>query len=268
MNTKLAHVVALAAFSMMLAGCGTTSRPGATSPEFPARDSARMKGGEFVNVANLRQIRPGMTKNQIYALIGPPHFDEGVFFVHVWNYVFDFHIGGSNDFVTCQYQIRFDGHSRVTATYWRQPDCALRANPPDVNVIPPGDTSSRPEKIVLGTDGLFRFDGAALADMLPGGRTQVTQIAEAITRDFVGHREIVVTGYTDRLGTDKHNEALSMARARTVRDLLVRQGIDGTTIRAIGLGASQPVTQCDGVEAGAALVKCLQPNRRVEIEAR
>ncbi|WP_376914722.1 outer membrane protein assembly factor BamE [Paraburkholderia sp. OAS925] len=31
-----------------------------------------------------------MTKNQLYALIGPPHFHESVFHVRVWNYAFHF----------------------------------------------------------------------------------------------------------------------------------------------------------------------------------
>jgi OmpA-OmpF porin, OOP family len=265
---KIKLMTVLCASGFLLAGCGTAS-PGADgSPAFPARDSAWMKEGDFVNVANLRQIRPGMTKNQIYALIGPPHFDEGVFFVRVWNYVFDFRTGEGDNFVTCQYQIRFDDHSLVAATYWKEPDCALRVNPPDVHPIPPEPAAEHRDAVTLGTDGLFRFDGAAEADMLPAGRAQVEQVAGAIRRDFPGYREIVVTGYTDRLGTDAHNAALSLARARTVRALLVRQDLDGSRIRTAGEGAARPIVACDRVEPLDALEHCLQPNRRVEIEIR
>lgn len=262
------HILTIALSVFFLGGCGVAVRSDGDAPVFPPRASSWMKEGDFVNLANLRQIRPGMTKNQLYALIGPPHFDEGVFFVHVWNYVFDFRIGPGSEFVTCQYQIRFDDHARVAATYWKEPDCALRVNPPEVHAIPPTDAAPRADAVTLGTDGLFRFDGATEADMLPAGRAQVAQVAAAIKRDFAGYREIVVTGYTDRLGTDSYNAALSLARARTVRDLLIQTQLDGAKIRTVGLGATRPVVPCTGITPGDALVQCLQPNRRVEIEVR
>ncbi|KWF20847.1 hypothetical protein WT56_29715 [Burkholderia pseudomultivorans] len=264
---KIKHLVALFACGGLLTGCGMgNGGRGDNPPAFPARDSAWMKEGDFVNVDNLRQIGPGMTKNQIYALIGPPHFDEGVIFVRVWNYVFNFRTGRGDDFVTCQYQIRFDDHARVAATYWKEPDCALRVNPPDIRTIPPEPVASHSDAVALGTDGLFRFDGATVADMLPAGRAQIAQVAQAVKRDFPGYREVVVTGYTDRLGTDMHNAALSEARARTVRDMLIEAGIDGGKIRTLGRGAAHPVVACTGIESRDALVNCLQPNRRVEIE--
>ncbi|KFG93410.1 hypothetical protein GQ56_0132110 [Burkholderia paludis] len=263
---KIKLMIALIASGCLLAGCGAAG-PGANgTPTFPARDSSWMKEGAFVNVANLRQIGPGMSKDQIYALIGPPHFDEGVFFVRTWNYVFDFRIGHDNEVATCQYQIRFDDHSRVAATYWKEPDCALRANPPEVRPMPQDAAARHGDAVTLGSDGLFRFDGADEADMLPAGREQIVQVAGAIKRDFPGYREIVVTGYTDRLGTDAYNAALSLARARTVRALLIRQDLDGSKIRTAGEGAARPVVTCDRVEPHDVLEKCLQPNRRVEIE--
>jgi outer membrane protein OmpA-like peptidoglycan-associated protein len=77
----------------------------------------------------------------------------------------------------------------------------------------------------------------------------------------------MVTGHTDRLGTHAYNDALSLARARTVRDLLVGQGIDPKRVRTAGAGSRHPVTtQCVGTRATPELVGCLQPDRRVEIE--
>lgn len=75
-----------------------------------------------------------------------------------------------------------------------------------------------------------------------------------------------MTGHTDRLGTESANEALSVARANTVRELLAQQGIDRNAIRTAGMGARQPVVQCPGAAKTPALVSCLQPNRRVDIE--
>ncbi len=60
---------------------------------------------------------------------------------------------------------------------------------------------------------------------------------------------------------------LTRARADTVRGLLLDSGLDRAKVRAVGMGKRQPlVTDCEGTRATPELVKCLQPNRRVEIE--
>jgi hypothetical protein len=64
------------------------------------------------------------------------------------------------------------------------------------------------------------------------------------------------------------NQALSERRASTVRNYLIQSGIPANDVRATGYGESKPVTtlqQCQG-QAGAALIACLQPDRRVEVE--
>ena len=58
---------------------------------------------------------------------------------------------------------------------------------------------------------------------------------------------------------------LSQRRADTVRSYLISQGIPAANITAVGMGESQPVVQCANT-ARQALVDCLQPNRRVEVE--
>ena len=77
--------------------------------------------GSFPNVDHLRMVEPGMTKGQVYDLIGVPHFHESVFRVRVWNYLF--HFRSADKPVTCQYQIQFDDDSRVTKTRWADPQC-------------------------------------------------------------------------------------------------------------------------------------------------
>ena len=88
---------------------------------FPAPDRASTKEGSFPNMDNLRTVAAGQTKNQIYELLGPPHFNEAVFHVREWNYLF--HLRKADQTVTCQYQIRFDGHGLVTATLWKDRAC-------------------------------------------------------------------------------------------------------------------------------------------------
>jgi len=71
-------------------------------------------------------------------------------------------------------------------------------------------------------------------------------------------KAVEVSGYTDRAGADQSNEALSLRRARTVRDLLVKQGVPAAMIAIQGLGEGKPfMTTEDGANA--------PENRRVEI---
>ena len=78
---------------------------------------------------------------------------------------------------------------------------------------------------------------------------------------------VLVTGHTDRIGTDAYNQKLSERRADAVRDYLVSKGVDKAKIETIGLGEKQPVVQCDQKNLKA-LIECLQPNRRVEVQAK
>jgi outer membrane protein assembly factor BamE (lipoprotein component of BamABCDE complex) len=88
---------------------------------FPKPDTATLKEGTFPNMDNLRTVAAGQTKNQIYELLGPPHFHESVFNVRAWNYLF--HLRSGDRTATCQYQIQFDGHGRVSATRWSDHAC-------------------------------------------------------------------------------------------------------------------------------------------------
>jgi len=67
-----------------------------------------------------------------------------------------------------------------------------------------------------------------------------------------------VEGYTDSVGSDAFNQTLSEQRANGVRDYLLQQGLDPTSIVATGFGKSNPVASND-TAAGR------QQNRRVEI---
>ena len=68
----------------------------------------------------------------------------------------------------------------------------------------------------------------------------------------------VSTGHTDNKGSNSANTRLSRKRAEFVKDYLVRNGINGSNISAIGKGPNQPIAD-NGTEAGRA------KNRRVEI---
>ena len=212
-------------------------------------------------------MRTGMGKDQVRDLLGSPHFSEGLAGVKEWNYIFHFRTGKGPEFTTCQYMVRYDGDRLTQGMYWKDPGCAMLLDPPQVKPIPvAAPVVTPPQKVTLGADGLFRFGGGSLNDLAPEGRAKIERLAADIKRNFKRVHSIAVTGHTDRLGTASYNEALSLARANTVRDLLAQQGIERNAIRTAGMGARQPVVQCPGTAKTSALVSCLQPNRRVDIE--
>jgi outer membrane protein OmpA-like peptidoglycan-associated protein len=63
---------------------------------------------------------------------------------------------------------------------------------------------------------------------------------------------VTVEGHTDSEGHAQMNAALSQARANAVRNALIRLGVDGARLRAVGYGESRPVFDNDTAEGRAA----------------
>jgi outer membrane protein OmpA-like peptidoglycan-associated protein len=74
--------------------------------------------------------------------------------------------------------------------------------------------------------------------------------------EYVG---IEVQGYADERGEESHNQKLSEARARSVRELLVRWGIERERISSVGFGTSNPRVTDKSYRA-------YRKNRRVEFK--
>ncbi|MEO5862112.1 MAG: OmpA family protein [Burkholderiales bacterium] len=125
------------------------------------------------------------------------------------------------------------------------------------------------EKITLSADVLFKFDRYREKDMLKAGRAKLDDVADQINNYIKDTVELItLTGHTDRLGSDAYNQRLSERRAKTVKNYLVKKGIDGGKIADSGRGEREPVMQCKGNKATKKLIRCLQPNRRVDVEIR
>ena len=69
---------------------------------------------------------------------------------------------------------------------------------------------------------------------------------------------VSIQGYTDSLGNEWYNRKLSQTRADIVRDFFVKRGIQPKKIKAIGLGAENPLDSNDTADGR-------RKNRRVEI---
>ena len=119
------------------------------------------------------------------------------------------------------------------------------------------------EKITVAADALFDFNKAVLR---PEGKKKLDELvskAQAIKLEV-----ILAVGHTDRIGSDSYNQKLSEKRAAAVKEYLVAKGIEANRVYTEGKGEKQPVTgdKCKGNAKTKALIDCLQPDRRVDIE--
>jgi outer membrane protein OmpA-like peptidoglycan-associated protein len=157
-----------------------------------------------------------------------------------------------------------------TAT--RQFGTARGARQDDAERVDPGcgthpvSVSIVAERFTLGADALFAFDKSAMKDVLPGGRDALDKFAAQLMSVYRKVISITVTGHTDRLGTDSYNQALSLARATTIRDHLVMRGLPVQVMSVVGAGKSHPVTRDCPDGRNAEVIRCLQPDRRVSID--
>ena len=139
-------------------------------------------------------------------------------------------------------------------------EAALQCAQPDTPA-PAARVAAPP--ITLRADSSFRFNGSDVAALLPRGKAQLNEVAAALQK-IKGIRQLSISGYTDRLGGDAYNQKLSLQRALTVKAYLVKRGVT-VPITVTGMGKTKPVVECDQKDRSA-LVQCLAPNRRVEID--
>ena len=263
MNKKIVALIATVVTLTGCAGTAVTEKGTTEQPVWPKWDSVTFNNtkGTFPDLQSLSQVRAGMTKDQLYYLLGRPQYNDGWRPVE-WNYLFHFHTPGqgTDDVTTCQYKVLFDKDTYARSFYWNPVD-------PVDGVCPP--TAKKPEPTVkrytLGADALFAFDRAGLSDLNPKGKYDLDNLATQL-KQFDQLNSVKITGHTDYLGSDAYNLRLSEQRAQTVRQYFIAQGLPANKISAVGMGESQPVKQCASTGNRSALIACLQPNRRVEVE--
>ena len=119
------------------------------------------------------------------------------------------------------------------------------------------------EKITVAADALFDFNKATLRSEGKAKLDERVSKAKAIKLEV-----ILVVGHTDRIGGDAYNQKLSEKRAAAVKEYLVAKGIEANRVYTEGKGEKQPVTggKCKGESKSKALIDCLQPDRRADIE--
>jgi type VI secretion system protein ImpL len=123
------------------------------------------------------------------------------------------------------------------------------------------------ETITLESDTLFAFGRADFQSLKNEGQSQLSAIAsKLLNTPNIG--KIVISGHADQLGDSQGNLQVSKQRAQTIRTYLVGKGVPAELVVAQGEGSRKPLVNCDMQQPRAQLIKCLEPNRRVEIEVR
>jgi len=122
------------------------------------------------------------------------------------------------------------------------------------------------KKHTLVTAVLFDFDLSLVTD----GKQRLDDIVEQL-KTWSKVESIQLIGHADRLnetGGERYNMKLSQHRVEFIKEQIVSQGIAAELIQTTAMGDTQPVVNCARQRAQrdrSALIKCLQPNRRVEI---
>jgi len=98
----------------------------------------------------------------------------------------------------------------------------------------------------------FIYDEAELTGI---SKSRVEAIIEQIR--LAENLTIEIYTYTDNIGSDAYNLALSAKRADALKNLLIINGIDSSDIKAVGMGEKEPIAD-NATEAGQAI------NRRGE----
>lgn len=121
------------------------------------------------------------------------------------------------------------------------------------------------KNFAFSSDVLFDF---GKANLKPAASAALDAAHAEINNLGLANPAIQVNGYTDRIGKDEPNLKLSQRRAESVANYIVSKGVNPANVTAVGYGKANPVTgtTCDTVKGRKALIACLAPDRRVELQ--
>lgn len=146
------------------------------------------------------------------------------------------------------------------------PTPAAPPSPPPPPPAPaPAPKPAAAKTLVLTSTELFDFDKSVLTS---AGKAMLDKDVVARLKEFSKIEFINVNGHTDRLGSAEYNQKLSGRRAETVKAYLIANGADASKIETYSFGKTMPVKSCPDQKDRKALIACLQPNRRVEVEVK
>lgn len=106
-----------------------------------------------------------------------------------------------------------------------------------LSVVPAGNPGDRVEASVM-LHVQFSFDSVELTRAT---RRDLDRVAEALADARLADAAVMVEGHTDATGSAAYNLNLSQRRADAVVAYLIRRGIAGGRLRAVGHGEDRPL---------------------------
>ncbi|PRE67864.1 OmpA family protein [Burkholderia multivorans] len=130
----------------------------------------------------------------------------------------------------------------------------LQCGAPPADAAPAAEPApAAVEHVSLAGDALF---ASGLATLTPAARASLDKLLNAYgDRSYT---QVSVTGYTDSVGSDASNLALSKRRAQAVAAYLQQRGLQARSLTVTGRGSADPIASNATAEGRAT-------NRRVEI---
>ena len=126
------------------------------------------------------------------------------------------------------------------------------------------DTSASQVAHVDNAEVLFQFGRSDYGALLPQSKTALKTLSQVLTAGTSSSGKVVLIGHADPIGNGSGSQRLALKRAITVRDVLLRNGLDANRVQVESKAASEPVVTCSS-GSKAELIECNQPNRRVQI---
>jgi outer membrane protein OmpA-like peptidoglycan-associated protein len=102
------------------------------------------------------------------------------------------------------------------------------------------------------------FFDSGKSDLRPESVSELTRLVELLSKN--PRLRVQINGHTDSFGDNLTNKNLSLKRAQSVVDYLVKNGIETNRVKAVGYGEERPLVSNDDEEEGREI------NRRTEIE--
>lgn len=160
--------------------------------------------------------------------------------------------GGSSDVESHNLMLSLRWHFDRTEAPAQTPVVLSKPTaPPPAPPPPPPPPSPPPVKTYI---VFFDFNKSYLTDAAQSVVAEAVKVAKT-----TGMVKVQIAGHTDTVGPDDYNVKLSLARAATVKDEMVRLGMDGTAIAVEGKGYHEPLV-------ATAPNVCEPQNRRAVID--